>query len=122
MSTSQTQLTGNTRTAGPFLLEGALPETVDRLLEHVSNHGPGSGIFSECARGNTRNLPWPPPPRLAMPEQWAKRSQATPASFDLMVRYFTASAGMGWGGEDVGQVHLGGRGRHGSLDPPGGAG
>ena len=91
MATSQTQLAGSKRTACLLLLEKALPETIDRLVAHVSAAGAGAGIFAEEAFSNKRILPGPPP-RLAMTDQWAKRSQVTPASFDLMVKYFVAGA------------------------------
>ena len=91
MATSQTQLLGNKRTACLLLLEKALPETIDRLVEHVSVTGAGAGIFAEEAFSNKRILPGPPP-RLAMTGQWTKRSQVTQASFDLMVKYFLAGA------------------------------
>ena len=90
MSTSQTQLTGSKRTACLSLLEKALPETIDRLVAHVSRAGPGSGIFPEEAFGNKRILPGPPP-RLATPDQLSKPCQVTQASFDLMVQYIIVS-------------------------------
>ena len=91
MATSQTQLAGNKRTACLLLLEKALPKTIERLVAHVSATGAGAGIFAEEAFSNKRILPGPPP-RLAMTDQWAKRSQVTQASFDLMVEYFIAGS------------------------------
>ena len=60
-------------------------------MKHTSTAGAGNGIFPEEAFSNKRILPGPPP-RLAMSDEWSKRSQVTPASFDLMVRYFIAAA------------------------------
>ena len=60
-------------------------------MKHTSRAGAGNGIFPEEAFSNKRILPGPPP-RLAMSDEWSKRSQVTPASFDLMVRYFIAAA------------------------------
>ena len=91
VTTSAFQVIGAKRTACLGLLDKALPETIDRLVEHVSKVGVGQGCFTEDAFSNKRVLPGQPP-RTAMPEAWAKRLQITPESFDLAVQYFIGMA------------------------------
>ena len=91
VTATQSQLVGAKRSSVLGLLDKALPETIDRLVEYVSKVGAGSGCFPEDAFGNKRVLPGPPP-RTAMPEDWTKRLQITPESFDLAIQYFIAAA------------------------------
>ena len=74
----------------PVAREGT-PETIDRLVAHVSLAGVGVGIFGGEVFSNKRILPGQPP-RLAMSDQWSKRSQVAQVSFDPMGEYFIAAS------------------------------